>query len=198
MKKVSLTMVFSLGLIGALLTACFCKEPDLPYFQMGNGTARVLQYSDSLSWGAGVDSTTDTITTDSAIVHLTIEKIYVASVNSFYFGNVARAYRCPANGYLGLKYPFDRLEITSDKPYQNLAAGEDLSEFFFLNDKPVNEVVYDIIQYNAHDEIISTGYDELYLLIPNRPQNQEKRVFNFIWHFKNGTTSSISSTPLVW
>jgi hypothetical protein len=198
MKKLSLTLVFSLGLIGTVLTACFCKDPDFPYFKMGNGMANVLQYSDSVSWGVGVDSTVDTITTDSAIVHLSIEKVYVASRNSFYFGNVARAFQCPADGHLGLKYPLERLEITSDQPYLNHEAGEDLSEFFFLNDQPVNEVVYDIIQYNAQDEITATGYDELYLMIPNRPQEQEKRVFNFIWHFENGTTSITSSKPVVW
>jgi hypothetical protein len=89
MKKLSITFIFSFGLVGAILTACFCKDVQ-PYWKPVSGSASVhsMQDFNHIEIFSG-----DTIQADSVAFTLKFDPVFIATDNNYLglLGNSARA-----------------------------------------------------------------------------------------------------------
>ncbi len=195
MKKLTITFIFSLGLIGTLFTACFCKDVQ-PYWKPKSGSINL--YS-SLDGSLEEVSAGDTVQADSLAVILQYEAEYVASkYNPFaQLGNIARAtQKCPVDGHAGLKRKATSISITSNESYNGLNAGEELSQFFKYNGESIQiSYLNELNQFGY--EYVAYGFNrEMYWVIP--PNNSIERNLIVKVNFEGGETVTMQTNDFTW
>lgn len=195
MKKLYITFIFSFGLIGALLTACFCKDVQ-PYWKPVSGSTIVfsvhdLSYSEILSG--------DTIQADSVAFTLKFDPVFL-SVNNDYFGllgNSALAtQKCPVDGHEGLKYEVTSISIFCNEDYNGIAAGNDISQFFRFKGQLLQNSYSDMFNgfgYHYGPEGFGT---EIFLV--NQSNNVIERNFTVLVEFENGDFVTMQTLDFTW
>lgn len=196
MKKFILTIVISTGLVGAILTSCLCK--NIPEHWMPKSiSANVVNFEpESLPYAEN-----DTITDKSIKIELNFDFDYMAVSNSGFnhFGNAAFAtQKCPIHGYEGIKYGISSFKLTSNKDFDTIPAGSDLSELLYLNQKQMNTNFKET--FNAIDEGLSQGYsgNSVYFIFKDQPSTSEQRYFTLTWTFSNNQKMSCDTQSIVW
>lgn len=196
MKKVALTLILSFGLIGAILTSCFCKDVR-DYWMPESATSNIVIYqSDNIPYQAN-----DTVFTDSILMHVSFEQVYLSETGTEYFnfGNSAFAtQKCPIDGNEGIKYNVQSFKITSNKDFNSIQAGQNLNSLIYLNEEPMS-VVY-AKTFNQIDLSLRNGYNQNYLnlTIKEKPSTVTSRFFTLSWTFENGQTLSATTQEIVW
>lgn len=195
MKKLSVTFILSFGLIGALLTACFCKDVQ-PYWKPVSGSATVFSMLDSnlVQLNSG-----DTLQADSVAFRLSYEAEFLSmQYNPFaQLGNVVRAtQKCPVDGHQGLKNKISSISVTSNKEYNGVSSGEDISSSFRYNGLPLESSYIDILNNYGYD-YLSFGWErEIYLV--TQPTNPVERNITFKLEFENGEILTMQTLNFTW
>tara|TARA_B100000508_G_scaffold140085_2_gene140005 strand:- start:5618 stop:6205 length:588 start_codon:yes stop_codon:yes gene_type:complete len=195
MKKLSITLIFSLGIIGALFTACFCKEVQ-PYWKPTTGSTMMQAISNT---GYTEILANDTIEADSIEIGIFFEAQYISQNNNSWMsqlGNVARAtQKCPTDGHQGLKYQVSELTIVSDQDFGQFSAGDDLKSQFTFRGMPLS-INYQSIFSNNH-----LIYDQKYgdnIMLKNQPNVTVERTFTITVEFQDGQVIQMTTLPFTW
>lgn len=196
MKKVILTIILSTGLVGLILTSCLCKKvPE--YWMPQNMSANIISFETD----AQPYTENDTVTEKSIKIELNFDHNYMAEINNNFnhFGNTAFAsQKCPNQGYRGLKHNVTSFKFSSNKDFDTIPAGSDLSGLLYLHQEPMN--YYFIETFRSTNDFISQGYSKksLYFIVKNKPSNAESRYFTLTWTFDNNQVMSCDTQPIVW
>lgn len=196
MKKLILTIVLSFGLIGVIITSCICKDVQ-DYWMPKSMSSDIVDLQSSMT----TYEPNDTVYTDSMYIKVNFEHIYFSEIqNDFYnFGNSAFAFqKCPLNGHEGLKYAVESFKITSNKDFDSIPAGENLSHILYMGQDVMSDYyveTFDVIQQAFQHHHIE---DYLIFNIKQKPINTESRYFTLTWTFKNGQISSAQTQNVVW
>jgi hypothetical protein len=196
MKKVALTLILSFGLIGAILTSCFCKDVR-DYWMPESATSKIVSFqSDNTPY-----QTNDTVYSDSILIRVGFEQVYLSEGNteSFNFGNSAFAtQKCPINGNEGIKHNVISFEVTCNKDFNSIQAGENLNSLLFLNEEPMS-LAY-AKTFNQIDLSLRSGYiqNHVDLTFKEKPSMAESRFFTLTWTFENGQILSTTTQDIFW
>lgn len=196
MKKFILTIILSTGLVGVILTSCLCKNipehwmPESMSASIVNFDSETLPYPEN-----------DTITEKSIKIELNFEHNYMAEKNNSFnhFVNTALAsQKCPAHGHQGIKYSVSSFKITSNKDFDTIPAGSDLSGLLYLNQNPMSNHFNET--FNGIDEGVNQGYygNSIYFIIKNQPSITESRYFTLTWIFENNQKMSCDTQSIIW
>lgn len=202
MKKFILTIILSTGLVGAILTSCLCK--NIPEHWMPESMSAKVINLDSEQQPYQVN---DTITSDSILIKLDFEHNYLAQNNNDFniFGNAAFAsQKCPAHGHQGIKYNVNSFKLTSNKDFDSIPAGSDLSHLIYLK----QEVYLNQEAMNSNytetfleiDEGLVVGFYKNFIrfTLKHKPASVESRYFTLTWTFENNQVMSCYTQPIVW
>jgi hypothetical protein len=195
MKKLSITFVFSFGLIGVLLTACFCKDVQ-PYWRPISGSTSVFSMLDNnlVEVNPG-----DTVQADSIALLLNFEAEFVSMKYSplAQLTNVARAtQKCPVDGHQGLKNKIATISIMSNENYNGIDAGQDISQFFRHRGQPLSISYVDLLN-NYGYENMSYGLErEIYLI--DQPINSIDRNLTVEIEFENDEAVTMQTLNFTW
>lgn len=195
MKRLYITIIFSLGLIGTLFTACFCKDVQ-PFWNPVSGSVTVYSMLDNnfMQVYSG-----DTIQTDSLALSLSYDAEFVAMEYSplVQLGNMARAtQKCPVDGHVGLKYKATSISITSNESYNGVNPGEELSQFFNYRGQPLESNYLNTLNGYSYEHV-AYGYErEIYWI--TQPSNPVERNLTIKVDFENGHSVLMQTLDFTW
>lgn len=195
MKKLTITFIFSFGLIGALLTACFCKDVQ-PYWKPVSGTTSVFSVQDFSYFEI---FSGDTIQADSVAFTLKFDPVFLSGSNDYFglLGNAARAtQKCPVDGHEGLKYEVTSISISSNEDYNGISAGNDISQFFRFKGELLQNSYSEMFNGFEYDYSPDGFGTEIFLV--NQPNDIVERNFTVIVEFENGDSVTMQTLDFTW
>lgn len=194
MKNLSLTFIFTFGVISLLLTACFCKEVK-PHWKVTSGGTLSHAIKDLTYAEIGYQ---DTIQADSIQIELIVQTAFLSHQDWLSpLSNYARAtQKCPTDGHQGLKYPIVDLIITSSTDFNQYTAGTDLKPLFNFQGENL-AVSFPKLFQNYSFEYLNNGYRRS-IVLTEPPATTAQRNFTIKCIFEGGEIVEMTTTDFIW
>ncbi len=177
------------------ISCCKCLDSNDPYYEVSK-----VSVNPRGSGGVLIDNGTP-ITADTVFLnyYLTVNCVAKAKTGfSSLLVNGAYACSCIGCGSEGLKNKLTSIEITSDNPFNGIAANSSLNAFFKAKGDDITVPDYDITSlinlFNQRSGI-RAGF---FLFTKNKPGNTLMHKFKLNMVFANNTTLTVVTNPVFW
>src|SRR5690554_4238522 len=141
MKKLGLSILFTLGLSSLVILSC-CRE-EKKYWQPVTMNADLFsvtntyQYNDMYTWSKTPLYSEDTTAADTVLFNLNLKSIFVAENNNSFYHSLSglnSAFATPkcAPGIHGVKHKAQTVKLTSNEEFMGVPSGELLNDYTLI------------------------------------------------------------------
>lgn len=199
MKKVFI-LTIAYYTIAVVLQGCCGKADCIPYFNLSGGVLRVSVNGQYQQTGTHVLVGVDTLRTELDFIHEYIAQ----SGPGFQLMPGAYAFQCEScdNGDRGLKDKVRGLTLTSNQPYNGIAAGGSLNNFFKLEEQELYAINTIYVRFDSLGYVMNQGgtrNGNPYKIVSGvKPGNPLLHKLNLKLEFESGKVLNAVSPDFSW
>lgn len=213
MKKLGLSILFTLGLSSLVILSC-CRE-EKKYWQPVTMNADLFsvtntyQYNDMYTWSKTPLYSEDTTAADTVLFNLNLKSIFVAENNNSFYRSLSglnSAFATPkcAPGIHGVKHKAQTVKLTSNEEFMGVPSGELLNDYTliktFYNDTTDSFSQLSVESFNH--SLRSSNYSKQKHMIPFAMVKNDSTTgpqrFKLEVVFENGEVLKCETISFIW